>query len=658
MNFLNTLAWWQWVILAAVPPAIISLYFLKLKRQPLEVPSTYLWSRTIEDLHVNSIWQRLRQSLLLLLQLLLVGLLMFALARPGWRGTRLVGKRFIFLIDNSASMNATDVGPNRLEDAKQQVKSLIEQMKTDDVAMLISVSDIARVEQPYTSDRSLLRSKVEGIQSTSRGSDIEEALRYAAGLANPGRSATEDQDIPVAEERPARLYIFSDGGFQAIPSFFLGNLTPEYIPLGVPAPRNVGIVAFAAEEGGESSDRLRAFARLENFGTAAVTDLGVNLMLNGQLVDRKIVSAIEAGETAGVDFILAGVEQGELRLELEIEDDLVLDNSAYAALNPPSPAKVLLVTPENEALQLVLSTDQAARLAEVSYAAPDVLTKKVYQDQASAGGFDLIIYDRCQPETMPQANTLFLGALPPGDWERSELQGPPLIIDSDRVHPLMQLIEMGNVKIVEGFAVKPPPGGRVLMDADIGPLIAIAPRQGMEDVVVGFPVTVVNEQGKTEVNTDWPIRRSFPVFFMNVLKYLGRGQAGAQAPSVRPGEPLTISAITPVEEIRITAPGASQANRVLREGANAFVYAGTEEPGVYEVREGSSRDVAQRFAVNLFDTRESNIRPEPTIEFPHETVAGQIGSEATRFEAWKWVLLAGLAVLLFEWYVYNRRVYY
>ena len=50
-DIVNTLVWWQWGLLALVPPAIIALYFLKLKRQPLEVPSTYLWSRAIEDLH-------------------------------------------------------------------------------------------------------------------------------------------------------------------------------------------------------------------------------------------------------------------------------------------------------------------------------------------------------------------------------------------------------------------------------------------------------------------------------------------------------------------------------------------------------------------------------------------------------------------------------
>src|SRR5262249_60804229 len=97
-DIINTLTWWQWGLLGLVPPAIIALYFLKLKRQPLEVPSTYLWSKTIEDLHVNSLWQRLRQSLLLFLQLLVVSLIALTLLRPGWSGTKLHGKRFVFLI--------------------------------------------------------------------------------------------------------------------------------------------------------------------------------------------------------------------------------------------------------------------------------------------------------------------------------------------------------------------------------------------------------------------------------------------------------------------------------------------------------------------------------------------------------------------------------
>src|SRR5262245_57074924 len=119
-DIINMLTWWQWGLLGLVPPAIIALYFLKLRRQPLAVPSTYLWSRAIEDLHVNSLWQRLRQSLLLFLQLLLIGLIATTLMRPGWSGTKLEGKRFVFLIDTSASMGATVGASSRLDQAERK----------------------------------------------------------------------------------------------------------------------------------------------------------------------------------------------------------------------------------------------------------------------------------------------------------------------------------------------------------------------------------------------------------------------------------------------------------------------------------------------------------------------------------------------------------
>ena len=95
---INTLGPWQWAAILSVPPAIVALYFLKLKREPLEVPSTYLWRKSIEDMHVNSIWQRLRQSLLLFLQLLLMLLAMQALLRPGWSGTARLADRLVFLV--------------------------------------------------------------------------------------------------------------------------------------------------------------------------------------------------------------------------------------------------------------------------------------------------------------------------------------------------------------------------------------------------------------------------------------------------------------------------------------------------------------------------------------------------------------------------------
>src|SRR5262245_57421606 len=155
-NLTNMLSWWQWGLVGAVPAAILLLYFLKLKRQPVEVPSTYLWLKSIEDLHVNSIWQKLRHSLLLFLQLLLILLAIISLLRPSWSGQKQLGTRSIFLIDISASMSATDVRPGekttRLDEAKRQVLALIDQMQTGDVAMVISFSNRPNVEHPFTDD--------------------------------------------------------------------------------------------------------------------------------------------------------------------------------------------------------------------------------------------------------------------------------------------------------------------------------------------------------------------------------------------------------------------------------------------------------------------------------------------------------------------------
>src|SRR5262249_51321682 len=64
--------WWGALLLFLVPPLLILLYFLKLKRKPVQVPSTFLWKKSVEDLHVNSLFQWLRNNVLLILQLLVL----------------------------------------------------------------------------------------------------------------------------------------------------------------------------------------------------------------------------------------------------------------------------------------------------------------------------------------------------------------------------------------------------------------------------------------------------------------------------------------------------------------------------------------------------------------------------------------------------------
>jgi von Willebrand factor type A domain/Aerotolerance regulator N-terminal len=684
-DIINMLTWWQWGLLGLVPPAIIALYFLKLRRQPLAVPSTYLWSRAIEDLHVNSLWQRLRQSLLLFLQLLLIGLIATTLLRPGWSGTKLEGKRFVFLIDTSASMSATDIAPTRLDHAKRQAIDFIEQMEPGSAAMIISFSNVAKVEQPFTDNRRQLRSKVELIEQTNRPSDLSEALRAASGLANPGQSGDPNNpiDIKTAEAQPAALYILSDGGFASVPTFKLGNLTPEYVKQAGETQKNAAIVAFSTEVNPEKPGKVQAFARLENHADEE-TSVEASLYLGSALLDAKSVSLpardpkTKLPGATGVHFEMQEIESGILKLQINAKDQLLADNTAYAVVNVPRPVKVLVVTPGTDALLLALQTVEAQKLANITVGEPKLLETKAHQDQAAEGTFDLIIYDQCAPKVMPACNTLFIGRIPPAEpgsapeaaapaadgkaapppatWRAAEKQGLPIVIDVNQIHPLTQLVQMGNVKIGYATPLKGPPGTVTLIDSDAGSLYCIGPRGGYEDAVLAFDIVTNDAEGKTYSNTDWPIRRSFPVFVMNALKYLGGVRSSLAAPNILPGSPATLRTSTPVANILVTSPRGEK-HPVPREVQNTFVFSRTEELGVYDVREGSGNRVTQQFAVNLFDTRESDLTPAEKIDIGHEEVKAQQGKQSARKELWKWLLLGAIGVLIFEWYIYNRRVY-
>ena len=133
----------------------------------------------------------------------------------------------------------------RLEAAKHQLIELIDQqLRPGSVAMVISFSDRAIVEQPFTDNRRLLKRRIGAIQPTQHGTQLDEALRVAAGLANPGRTATDATDVAAAEAMPAGLVIFSDGRFRSAPQFAMGHLKPTYVRLGSEASKNVGIMAF------------------------------------------------------------------------------------------------------------------------------------------------------------------------------------------------------------------------------------------------------------------------------------------------------------------------------------------------------------------------------------------------------------------------------
>ncbi len=664
--FSSALPWYGWTILGVVPPLILLLYFLKLRRTPLEVPSTFLWTRTIEDLHVNSIWQRLRNSLLLLLQLLLALLLLLACLQPGCEGTNIEGERFIFLVDNSSSMSATDTpgGESRLEYAKTQIRNTIDAMESDASAMLISFSNQSDVVQSYTKNKSLLKRKLSGITQTQRTTDMSEALTAASGLANPGRTSDRESeiDIQVADALAAKLLIYSDGGVAEVPGFSLGNLEAEYRPVGAfDSPHNVGITAFSISQDLDTESGVQAFLRLQNSDDE---DHSVDLSLyaDGELFDARggVAVAKENSKLMSFDLTpLLGDFEDSIRVEVRIEDQDVYanDNVAYGIIEPARKVNVLICTEYGKFLKLALGTERINKLANVTFETAAYLQDKKYIEEVALGSYDLILYDQCAPDAMPDCSTIFFGAAPPSeDWTVGAKDGQAIIIDTLETHPIMNAVQMANVIIAEATPLEGPQGSISLMDATFGSIMSIAPRSGFQDLIVGFTLEEINDQGETLLNSDWHQKLSFPLFVQNCITWLGGAAKFDSSSGSQPGELVRFRTRLPTNSVRIKDPKGRTVDLTARKD-KTFTYAAAETIGVYQVINRETGDDDQLLTVNLFDARESNLVVRDELKIGYEELTKTDKNEIpARQEHWTWVILAALLVLLIEWYIYNRRV--
>ena len=131
----------QWLgILGGAAAFATALYILKLRRRAVAVPFSKLWERILRDKEATSLFSKLKRLLSLLLQIALLALLAISLGDPRAAATLIKGRNLVVLVDASASMKATDVAPNRLGVAKDEVKKLIRGLGGSD-RMLIAQMD-------------------------------------------------------------------------------------------------------------------------------------------------------------------------------------------------------------------------------------------------------------------------------------------------------------------------------------------------------------------------------------------------------------------------------------------------------------------------------------------------------------------------------------
>ena len=552
MTFLNPIA----LFFALTGGVIVLMYLLKLRRKREEFSSTLLWRKSLEDLIANAPFQKLRQNLLMYLQILLLLLLALALARPTLWLSRTRGATHVLMIDNTASMNAADGpgGTTRLDEAKAAALRIVGNLRAGDQAMVIAFGGRARVVQAATAEAATLRRAITALEPTDAGCAIRDALLLAKSVRKVNDNAV--------------ITLISDGGVG-----YLGNLVGEkdaveFVGVGK-GDDNRAIVAFDVRESFEKRGQLQVFAEVENFATQPAETL-LRCLIDGKLAQVK-EAKIDAKGKQG--FIFTGIEAvGKnrlLRLELANPDLLAADDAVQGIINLQSTVRVLLVSKGNFFMERIMTLVPGAKV--------ELVAPEAYKP---GGGYDLVVFDQWSPPTLGPGRYLMLDAVPPlPGFKRAEQRlKTQSLVDWNRLHPITRFVNFDNLAVTDALNLTAADWTVALAESAEAPLILAGENQGLRLVCVAFDI----------YNTDWPLQPSFPIFFANAAQWLTVGARGSlEATAHATGATIQMQS---GEEIEIKGPD-GRVWRPTRDDQGVAYFGETLRAGMYEARMGKAAEV-------------------------------------------------------------------
>ena len=614
MSFFSPSA--AWLFLLALP--LVALYFLKLKRPRVTVPSLVLWRRVLDDQRVNSPFQRFKRNLLLLLQLLLLLLLILAAMQPFFRGTGNRMARLPVLIDCSASMAAVEKrgGPTRLELAKERVSDMIAGLLPDQEMAIISFSDTARQRSGFTNNTQLLRDALDDIEVEEVPSQIDHAFRMARALS---RGVSFDE-----------VMLLSDGNLPGRASMDL-PFKVNYQQLAA-AGANIGITTCSArrdrDEGWEIFVEVGASAGADYGGALTMTSAGQKEPLASELVTTK------PGQAARLLLSVSGYEEQELTFTLTPNaavDAVESDNVAYLRL------------PALRALQVYVPET----LSSFRHALASIDNLEVYPNQRNLppGQFDLVIADDEESLALPARVQLKLGQVPePLQTLVQVEQKSNQAIDWKQDASLLKHVDFSNVvfldqPIAEDFqpGVFLNLGFEVLVYGSQGPLLL----QERQDEQLSIHALFHPDR------STFPFRVGFPVFVANVVEVARQAAGLSEAKALRTG---IMPGMLTIPEIEVSVAGPDTDLMIKSD-------AGGRLPGVNARRVGlyGYAELDLRRGASLLSLSETSLSQVEVVEFREARVQADSKAVETDRPLWQWLTAVALLILLVEWWFFQRR---
>lgn len=588
MNLLNpSAAWWLLMV-----PALIALYMLRPRARRKPVPSLRLWRELPQVERPTPRLRRPPLSWLLLLQALLLAAGAFALMQPALFAP--AARHTVVLLDTSGSMQTLEGSSTRFERARTEAGNVVARLRDTDRITLLGVGPSVTTACSNCTRNDFNRALREMKLSGGRA-NWPSAVSIAAGLSGQaGANATT-------------TYAISDGAFEAL----RGDDVPadmHFVQVGSNVA-NLAVSVLSARRPPNNSPGYSAYARIENVSTSHANVQVSAVADTVPLTPRSL--SIPAGGHADVTW---EVPAGALKLTVGIDaqDALAADNQA------------VLFLPTNSQNQVIVKSDNPGMYmrAVAGYHGLQPITDTVQ----SAAETAFTVWEGELPSALP-AGGLFLvnpfGGLLPTAGDMENLGSPDTVSD----HPLLRDIDLRALFVERARKYEAPAWLEPIVQTADGPLLLAGEQDGRRIAVLAFDPRESN----------LPKLAAFPLLMANLADWL-YPQSGVGA--LRPGD----AAIVP-PGATVTTPGGRKV-----QASEAGVFADTSEVGIYTVAGANAQDTSRSFAVNMADTKESNVTPKDHPEL--ERAAVEVAARVTTEDYWS--PLAALALILAggEWLVY------
>ena len=657
-------------------PAVIAMYLLKLRRDEAVVPSTLLWTRLVADVEANAPWQKLRRSLLLILQLLLVLILALLAARPFVERPAGLARDIVLVVDTSASMGATDVLPDRLTAAKAAALEALRDLPTGGKVSVIAADRSARIVVNESSDMGRVRDALDGIGLTPSRGDLGDALELASKLA--------------ARSGDAQVLVATDAAL-ATPATATVDARVTVLPVGRDR-KNQAIVGLAVRTAPSAVTRS-VFISVANLDLE-LTSRRVELWGDDRLLEvRDVTLEPQARANIIIDDVPGDVTAIEVRLTARDAtatgdpDQLTVDDRAWAVI-PPARTRLILVVGEGDPyLETALSYLPNAELYGVKPSEYGPATER-----RDGRPWDLVIFHGTLPTTLPR--TPILAIAPPRTSPLGQVTGTlrnPGIGSLAPDEPILRYVDLSTTHIAEASQLVLPEWARMIVPGPRGaPLLYAGSRDGLPTAVLAFEPR----------RSDLPLQVAFPILIANLTGELLGGSSAPTEP-VEPGTPVELTIPAGAASLTVTHPDGTLTDLVpSTRGGSTVTFAGTSDLGIYTVTpvpdpaaspapsgavtatpDASASPVGSpgaspppddpfapvRFAVALFDVDESTIAPgsaaaiEALGTSPDPSPAPGSGAgpgvaerPTARDELWVPIVLVVLIGLCAEWALFHR----